>query len=130
MTSHRWAALFFLTMSVAYGVVASDLETGSAGAQSAWSARTFPLILAGAGGLLSLLLLFAPTASEPEWSGDWSRALLLCGLISLYAFALPRLGFSLPTVAFLAAGFRTLGERRKRLLLLVPLPPPSSRSTC
>lgn len=91
-----------------------------AGAQAAWSARTVPLIIASAGCLVSLLLLFSGNDAKTEWSGDWSRALRLCAFTALYALALPRFGFFAATMAFLAIGFRTLGERRPRVLLAVP----------
>ena len=39
----------------------------------------------------------------------------------LYAVALPILGFTIATTAFLAASFRLLGERRPTALVLVPL---------
>jgi putative tricarboxylic transport membrane protein len=129
--TERVTAIVLLAASVAYTALAARLEEAFASRVFALGPRTFPLFVGAAGIVLALTLaVMAPEAGGPTperprpggaLAGDWRRVLLLCALVLLYAAALPLLGFTLSTVAFLAASFRLLGERRPLALVVVPI---------
>lgn len=136
MHPQRAAALAFLALSVAYLALALRIEDVASSSAAVIGPRGFPLLVGSIGILVSIVLVFAPvSASGPVatgdpaqptprrgvFAGDWRRVLALCGSTLLYAVALPILGFTLATTAFLAASFRLLGERRPATLLIVPL---------
>jgi hypothetical protein len=136
MHPQRAAAVLFLATSAAYLALASGIETVATSPAATIGPRGFPILVGALGTITSLFLLLAPRpASERPSSatlsagdrrdgifhGDWRRVLALCALALLYAVALPNLGFTLATTAFLAVAFRLLGERRIRTLVVVPL---------
>ena len=135
MHPQRAAALAFLAVSVAYLALATGIEAVASASAAVVGPREFPLLVGSLGVLVSFFLLLAPVAAPDAtetapagnaihrgvFSGDWRRALALCGLTLLYAAALPVVGFTLATAGFLAASFRLLGERRLRTLVVVPL---------
>ena len=52
----------------------------------------------------------------------WVPALLLVGLMALYGLVIKWLGFILASILFLLAGFRILGERRIKRMLIAAVP--------
>ena len=93
---------------------------------------TFPKILSIAGILISLTILFnieksSQTAKTAEINYrrlteyKIGQALLLVGLMVVYAPALRPVGFLLSTSLFLLIGFKLLGERRWWMILVVSL---------
>lgn len=119
--AERWVALFLLVLSVSYGYFALELESLTLGRSEVLGPRTFPLVLAACGTLLSLVLLLrprAPGATVPDgrWRGDWFSLVLVMGLMALYAVTLRPLGFFVATWFFLAASSWALGERRVKVL--------------
>jgi putative tricarboxylic transport membrane protein len=125
MNAQRSAALALLVIAIAYTALAAGIEEAFA-SPFALGPRAFPLIVGASGVLLSLVLLCSPTTATgpsptPLLAGDWRRVLALCALALLYALALPRAGFGLSTIAYLAASFRLLGERRAVTLVVLPI---------
>jgi putative tricarboxylic transport membrane protein len=119
------AALVLLAVFVAYGQQATQIDVFPGQEFEAFKPRTMPLTLALSGILLCVIRVFQslrrPTTDFADWSRyDWKRAALLCLVMLGYGFAFTPLGFIIATTLFLLAGFFTLGERRKPLLLVLP----------
>jgi len=130
MLLHRdrvWA-LIFLALAIAYGIEAGRIELYFGGEDEAFTARTFPMALAWAGGITAFLLLISPVDPEPAPSlreirrYDWMRVLALLVLMIAYGLAIQRIGFFLSTSLFLLGGYAILGERRIWMLLLASFP--------
>ena len=125
LTKERIGALFFLALSIAYGYMSYQIKLYPGDELEAMTARTLPIFLSGMGVVFSLVLL--ATGNKQESSSnisglDWKPVILLMLLSLLYGFALDWLGFLISTTLFLIAGFRILGEKRIRILLLVAVP--------
>lgn len=123
---HTVAALILLVMFVAYGQQAMQIEVFPGQELEPFKPRTMPFTLALSGVLLCairvLQSLRSTTSGVTAWSGyDWRRAALLCAAMLGYGVAFTPLGFIPATTLFLLAGFVTLGERRKLVLMLLPL---------
>ena len=125
LTADRISALVFLAVSIAYGIGAGSIELYPGSETEPFTARTFPLILAWAGGLLSFLLLIQPVgAGDPSLfrrDFDWTRVALLCALMLAYGATIKSVGFLVSTTIFLALGFLILGERRWLLIVVVSI---------
>ena len=125
VTKERIGALFFLVLSLVYGYFGYGIKLYPGDELEAMTARTLPLILSGLGIAFALVLLV--TGNKPGAGGnikalDWKPVILLMVLSLLYGFTLDWLGFLLSTTLFLIAGFRILGEKRIKILLLVAVP--------
>ena len=125
ISKERIGALFFLVLSIVYGYLASGIKLYPGDELDPMTARTLPLILSGMGIVLSLVLL--ATGKHEHHDGNvfalnWKPVILLMLLSLAYGFALDWLGFLVSTAIFLMAGFRILGEKRLKILLLVALP--------
>ncbi|TQV74269.1 tripartite tricarboxylate transporter TctB family protein [Exilibacterium tricleocarpae] len=117
--------LLLLLFSLGYGLMALQLDSGGGLAAGGFSPRTLPLILAVAGMVLSLLLMFSapgPAPAEQLANFKWRPALLLCGMMLVYAAIFPYLGFVLATIVFLIGAMLVLGIRSPKVLLLAALP--------
>jgi len=125
ISKERIGALFFLMLSILYGHLASDIRLYPGDELEAMTARTLPYVLSGLGIVFSLSLLIGgksavvgPVAANLNW-----KPVIFLMLLSLcYGFALDWLGFLISTTLFLIAGFRILGEKRVKILLLVAVP--------
>ncbi|MEE8272790.1 MAG: tripartite tricarboxylate transporter TctB family protein [Alphaproteobacteria bacterium] len=134
MTRDRIGALFFLAVSIAYGVVALDIRVPPfVVAQGGLTGRSLPIALAGAGTLVAFLMLVLPSkagaGARPAggpfagWGGlDWPRVVTLGLDMLVYGYLLTRIGFMASTWLFLIVGFVVLGERRPHVLLLASIP--------
>ncbi len=125
LTKERIGALFFLVLSLAYGYLAYQIKLYPGDELEAMTARTLPIVLSGLGILFSLVLI--ATANQKDQGKniaglDWKPVILLMLLSLVYGFALDWLGFLVSTTLFLIAGFRILGEKRPKILLLVAVP--------
>lgn len=133
MALDRWIALFILLICLAYGYTAfftmDDLLPPIMRRASVWPS-SFPKVLAVAGILLSLALVLGLEKSPASTKAadinlarlhDYNvgQALILIGLMVLYAFALRPLGFLASTFLFLTLGSYVLGERRYVMMTVV-----------
>ncbi len=126
LSRERIGALFFLVLSISYGYFASEIRLHPGDEYEAMTARTLPYVLSGLGVALSFALLLGGKHEAPPAGTlsrlDWKPVLILLGLTLLYGLTIDWLGFLLATTLFLIAGFRTLGEKRLKILLGVAVP--------
>ena len=136
MALDRWIALAFIALCCVYGYAAfftmDDSLPPILRRNPIWPS-TFPKILAVAGIVVGLIVLFSPKpqpgAGEAKGDGtiDLSRlggyhagqAVALLALMVGYALALRPLGFLGSTVGFLVLGGLILGERKLHVLIAV-----------
>ena len=105
LTKERFGGLLFLLLSLAYGYHATQIPGYPGDEYEPFTASTLPYALAGAGVLLSLLLICSP-GGEPlgKESGNWRLVFALLGLMLVYGLALGWLGFLVATILFLIGG--------------------------
>ena len=133
MALDRWIALIFLVICGTYGYTAFFLMDAALPPfmqrNPIWPS-TFPKILAVLGISCSLVNLqgFEKDQRAPEdmdinyrrlTEYNLGQAILLVGLMVLYAFSLRPVGFLLSTVLFLVLAAATLGERKIHILVPV-----------
>lgn len=111
-------ALFMLLFGVAYAVQIPGIPE-VATANTAFTARSMPAFLAAVSIVLSLMLLVRPGDNAPAGlrSIRWSRLMLFCALMWVYAILLRPVGFIASTMLFLLASMWMLGERRTSVLV-------------
>jgi putative tricarboxylic transport membrane protein len=130
MAREKVGALIMLLFSLAYGFQATRIPLSFLSRGEFFTARTMPYALAVAGLILSFLILVLPTVDETgkkslaeETSGmDWKPAILLVGMMVLYGLVMKWIGFVIASILFLLAGFRVLGEKRIRRMVLAAVP--------
>ena len=135
MTRDRVSALFFLALSIAYGVIAQDIPqlVIFGAANEVMTPSTLPTALAVLGAVIAFLMLVLPAPPAPpgemvdrgfrSWRHlDWLRIAGLMVAMAAYAWMLSRLGFITATSLFLIAGFFLLGERRLSVLFGASVP--------
>ncbi len=135
MALDRWIALTVLLVALVYGYAAFFTMDASLPPfmqrNPVWPS-TFPKVLSVLTIVVAftILLGFEKTTYDPgEGDVDYRRlgdynigqAVLLLGLMVLYALTLRSAGFLLSTTVFLVAGSFLLGERRWHLMLPVAL---------
>jgi putative tricarboxylic transport membrane protein len=128
MALDRWIALVFIAFCCVYGYAAfftmDQLLPPFMQRNPVWPS-TFPKVLAVLGVIVGLVVLFGlekpsgqeePSAVDINWRRlhdyNLGQALMLLGLMVVYALALRPAGFLLSTTVFLAGGAAVLGERR------------------
>lgn len=131
MALDRWIALVIFGVACAYGYSAfftmDQLLPPFMHRNPIWPS-TFPKVIAVLTLITSLVVLLGLEKASGEQKtpdidyrrlGDYQigKALLLLGLMALYALALRPLGFLLSTVAFLSIGAVILGERKFHYLI-------------
>ncbi len=125
MTRDRLSALFFLALSLGYGALALQIELFPGSEHQLFTARTLPLGIAGAGVVVSFLMLVLPSrsaAAAAVTAGfNWAKVAGLCALMLFYGATITRLGFFASTSLFLIGGILLLGERRWYVALGLPL---------
>ena len=130
MAREKIGALIMLLFSISYGLLATRIPLSFLAEQQVFTARTMPYGLAVAGALLSLLILILPVR-DPEGQKSlgqvtagmaWGQAISLVVLMILYGLTMKWLGFILASILFLLGGFRILGERRIKVMLIAAVP--------
>ncbi|MCF2872083.1 tripartite tricarboxylate transporter TctB family protein [Octadecabacter sp. G9-8] len=133
MALDRWIALVLLGICLVYGYTAFfTMDEGLAPfarRNPVWPS-TFPKVLSVFGVVASLLILLGVEKGE-EKVGDidyrrlheykLGQALILLGLMVVYALCLRPVGFLLSTSLFLLIGSFVLGERKWLLMLVISL---------
>ncbi|OED49388.1 tripartite tricarboxylate transporter TctB family protein [Leisingera sp. S232] len=131
MALDRWIGLILLGICLSYGYAAwFTMDSGLAPfmrRNPIWPS-TFPKLLSLLGILVSMVIVLGLEKSafkEPDIDyrrlGDYhlGQALMLLGLMVIYALCLRPLGFLLSTAGFLVLGPVILGERK--WLMMVPV---------
>lgn len=136
MALDRWIALVFVTFCCVYGYAAfftmDQLLPPFMQRNPIWPS-TFPKVLSVLGIIVGLIVLFGiegesdkeagPSATEINYRrlGDYKigQALLLLGLMVLYALMLRPAGFLIATTTFLVVGSAVLGERKFHIMIPV-----------
>lgn len=131
MALDRWIALILLGVCLIYGYAAwftmDHLLPPFMQRNPIWPS-TFPKVLSVLGIVACLVILTGIEKSEPKigeidyrklWEYNLGQALLLLGLMVLYALMLRPAGFLFSTMAFLIVGSAILGERRFVLTFIV-----------
>ncbi len=133
MALDRWIALFLLGICIVYGYTAwftMDESLAPFMRRNPIWPSTFPKVLSVLGIVASFTIL-AGLEKGDEQIGDidhrrlmdyfWGQALLLLGLMVVYALCLRPLGFLFSTMAFLVIGSFILGERKWHVMIPVAL---------
>ncbi len=136
MALDRWIALIFVTFCCIYGYAAfftmDQLLPPFMQRNPVWPS-TFPKVLAVLGIIVGMIVLLGiekadeeddePNATEINYRrlGDYKigQALMLLGLMVLYALMLRPAGFLISTSTFLVAGSAILGERKFHIMIPV-----------
>ena len=122
LTKERLGGLLFLLLSLAYGYHATQIPGYPGDEYEPFTASTLPYALAGAGALLSLLLICFPGGERLQReSGNWRLVFALL-LMLAYGLALGWLGFLVATTLFLIGGIRLMGEQSLAFACKVSLP--------
>ena len=135
MSLDRWIALVFVTFCLAYGYLAfftmDHLLPPFMQRNPVWPS-TFPKVLSVLGLVVGLIVLFG--LEKPGGDGAASavdinyrrlheyhlgKALLMLGLMVVYAISLRSAGFLLSTSLFLILGSFVLGERKWHIMIPV-----------
>ncbi len=131
MKLDKWIAVLFLLLCLIYGYTAFTYELLPFERNMSFLPNTMPMVLSVLGGILALVLIFAPETAPDDgevlgtidvsklrqYKLGQAMALLLA--MVLYALALRPIGFMASTVLFLAGGSFILGERR--YLIMIPI---------
>jgi len=135
MTLERWLGLIFLMICMVYGYTAffvmDELLPPFMKFNPVWPS-SFPKVLAVLGIMVSTVVVVSATKEkEATESNDinyrhlldykLANALMLLGLMILYAFCLRPVGFIGSTLVFLVMGGYVLGERNLKLLVPIAL---------
>lgn len=133
MALDRWIALILLGICITYGYTAwFTMDAGLAPfmrRNPVWPS-SFPKVLSVLGIVASFVTLIGLEKGEEKIGeidhrrlGDYfyGQALLLLGLMVVYALCLRPLGFLFSTLAFLVIGSLILGERKWHVMIPVAL---------
>ena len=133
MALDRWLALVLLGIFIVYGYTAWFTMAGGLAPfmrrNPIWPS-TFPKVLSILGIAASIIILFRLEKSEEKIGeidhrrlGDYflGQAVLLLGLMVVYALCLRPLGFLFSSSAFLIIGSFILGERKWHIMISVAL---------
>jgi len=131
MKLDKWIAILFLLLCLIYGYTAFTYELLPFERNMSFLPNTMPITLSVLGGILALVLIFAPETApdDGEVLGNievsklrqykLGQAIVLLLAMVAYALALRPIGFMASTVLFLAGGSFILGERR--YLIMIPI---------
>lgn len=131
MALDRWIALILLGVCLIYGYTAwftMDAQLAPFMRNNPIWPSTFPKVLSVLGILLSLIILLGLEKSEIKIGdidyrslGDYhlGQALLMLGLMVVYALSLRPIGFLIATSGFLIIGSFVLGERKWHIMVPV-----------
>jgi putative tricarboxylic transport membrane protein len=123
MHAAKISGVVFLLLFSAYGLLTRDIQLDFWAAEELFTARTWPMIVAAGGVLLSLLYIFSADRLPRLESGlNWVPLVLLLILMSCYGAVLEPLGFIISTTLFLLIAYMILGERRPVWLILCSFP--------
>ncbi len=131
MKLDKWIAVLFLLLCLIYGYTAFTYELLPFERNMSFLPNTMPITLSVLGGILALVLIFAPETApdDGEVLGTievsklrqykLGQAIVLLLAMVAYALSLRPIGFLSSTVLFLYGGSLILGERR--YLIMIPI---------
>jgi putative tricarboxylic transport membrane protein len=99
-------------LGIAYLAAGSAIPEASVG--DPLGPRAFPMVLGGLMLCLGLSLAIVPDRAEGAWAGGATRLPMvaaLAGLLAVYGYLMPHIGYLIGTCIFLAITTRLLGER-------------------
>jgi putative tricarboxylic transport membrane protein len=114
------ATLIFIFSAVYLGL-SQDIALQSVVADSAFTPRTLPQLLAVLSLILCVMIILKPTPVGRLFTRHrhWGKLALFVGLMSGYGLLLRPAGFMLASILFLTSGAWLLGERRHGRLILI-----------
>jgi len=127
MTKSRLGSLFFLLFSILYFYKSFDIHLLPGSHYEAMTARTFPYYLGLFGILLSLIILIGSFIKmetndlfdlENLKTFDFKKGFYFVLAMLFYGYTIRTLGFIISTILFLIIGFRILGEKNIKVILL------------
>lgn len=126
MAREKLGALLMLMFSIAYGAGVYTIPLSFLAENEVFTSRTMPTALAVVGIILSVMIIFLPTVEEDgkktlgefTLGMDWTRAVLLIGMIVFYGATIEWIGFVLASIVFLIIGFKILGETSWKKMIL------------
>lgn len=125
--NHITATLILFVLFAAYGYQALQIPLFPGQELEPFKPRTMPVLLAATGLLLTAIRMFKLVHGDGTEGSiglkglNWAPVIWLCVAMLGYGFLMNPLGFVLATTLFLLAGFLILGERRKSVLLFLPV---------
>ncbi|WP_163834181.1 tripartite tricarboxylate transporter TctB family protein [Spartinivicinus ruber] len=129
LTTDRIGGMVFLAFSLGYGYCTTLIPDYPGSEFEPVTAKTFPYLLSVLGCLVALCLLLAPTqqttnthVKKNTQPFNWYTTTALLVAMAVYGLIVEWLGFILATILFLIAGYRILGEKRIKVLLLASVP--------
>ena len=127
MLKSHVGALFFFLFSAVYFYQSFNIHLLAGSHYEAMTARTFPFYLGILGMLISgLILLFALVRPDGADAFDWQelgtydfrKGLYFILAMLFYGYTIRTLGFIISTIIFLIIGFKILGEKSWKVVLL------------
>ena len=124
---HFIGTLCLIVLFAAYGLEALTIPLFPGQENEPFKPRTMPVALALVGlllaGIRAVQLLSATGQRDAGFLRglNWQSVIRLVLVMLAYGFLMVPLGFVIATTLFLAAGFLILGERRRSVLLFLPL---------
>jgi len=126
MTKDRVSGFVLLVISLAYFLLAYQIELYPGSEEDFINAQTFPKAIGITAIVFAFLIMVLPNKDDEgfaSWKAlDWARPALLCVLMIFYGLTIKSVGFLLSTSVFLIGGYLLLGERRLWLLLVASVP--------
>lgn len=127
LTKDRIGGMVFLAFSLAYAYCTSLIPDYPGSEFEPVTAKTFPYILSILGCIISFCLIIIPNQSSSNHNSqtqpfNWCTTLALLAAMAVYGLILEWLGFIIATILFLITGYRLLGEKRLKILLLASIP--------
>ena len=124
MSLERCVALFFLVISLIYGLAAFNYPLLPFERNMAFLPNTMPMVLSVLGTVLSLLLLLS-TSTAPEQPSETTtfarphivQTILLLTAMVVFSLSLRPVGFLLSTCLFLVCAGFILGERKLHIMI-------------
>jgi len=130
MAREKLGAFLMLIFSVAYGVGAFSIPLSFLAQRETFTSRTMPMALSVIGIIFSLMIIILPTIDEAgkETFGttikgmEFKKTTYLILLMIGYGLIMKWIGFIIASAIFLIIGFRILGEKRIKVLILGSIP--------
>jgi len=130
MAREKLGALLMLIFSIAYGIGAFQIPLSYLAQQETFTSKTMPMALAVAGIVFSTAIILLPTVDpdgkptfgEVTKGMEFKKTIYLILLMVAYGLIMKWIGFLIASAIFLMIGFRILGEKRLKVIVLGAVP--------